>query len=149
MGVRKKKTAVQVLNRLLELTEYFNSITSNKCTDSDQDFMIRFGYANRKAVQRDLGRLEDMNYIEMTSSIATPVSIHEGSSKQFIRKYRTIRFNSSENGLLALPRKSQVGDVIGLGTYKGQDVVYEKEDLIGNSIWIIGPDHTLVRNKDK
>lgn len=141
----KKKTATKVLDRLLKLTSYFNTL-NGVCTDSNEDLINRFGYANRKAVHRDLKHLEDMGYIRVEVQTATPVSISNGTAKQYVKKYRKIIFKSSDHGLLALPKKTQIGDVIGIGVYNGQDVIYEKEDNVTNSLWIIGPDHTLIMN---
>lgn len=52
--MKQRRTPIKVMERLLELCDYFNSIESGICRDSDRDFLLRFGYANRKALQRDL-----------------------------------------------------------------------------------------------
>ena len=152
--LRHKKTATQVLTRLMDLCDYFNTIKEGVCNDSNDDLMDRFGYSNRKALQRDLDRLKDMNYIKTSVSNKTPVSIKNGTASQFIRSYRKIYFHPSEEGLLGLPSESKPGDSIGRMIYDGlQEDIY-KEDLEQradkqyqdpNSEWILGPDHTLIR----
>ena len=144
--LRNKKTAVQIVNRLLTLCTYFNTLNRNSCNDSNDSLVERFGYTNRKQLKRDLDRLEDMGYIYQKIKIATPSKVSSGTATQYVRKYRTIFFRHSDTGLLALPRKTKVGDVIGMGIFKGQDVIYEKEDYKSNSLWILGPDHSLVKN---
>ena len=99
----------------MDLCEYFNSIELGQTNVSDNELMEEFPcYNNRKQIQRDLNRLVDMNYIELDSTTYTPVSINNGTAKQFVRKARIIRFRPSKEGLLALPTKVKKGDILGV-----------------------------------
>ncbi len=132
-----KKTARQVLQRQLDLCEYFNSIDNGSTGVSNEALMDMFGYSSRSTLQRDLKTLEQGGYIKTETKIATPVKVADGQANQFVRKYRTIHFMPSKDGLLAFSDKTRH---IAPGY-----TLYEDEKR--NDKWMISKaDHTLIKN---
>ena len=146
---KKKRTAKQVLERLVALSDYLNGFSDGVYTKTNEELMQDLPqYTDRKQIQRDLKRLEDLRYIDIKIEVKTPVSVSNGTAQQYVRRYRTITFNPSDDGLRGLPKKLEPGDVIGKGMYQGQEITYTVEGTT-NTEWIIGPDHTLIKNPSK
>ena len=144
MNSRRTRTAV--IDRRVALCDYFNSMKSGTCDKTDEEILPDLPqYKNRKTLYRDIQALKDNNYITVDVEIYTPVSISNGTAKQFIRKSRTIRFRPSEHGLLALPTKTMPGDLLGKSIYQGETIYYYSEKKI-QSKWVVGWDDTLTLN---
>ena len=144
--MKKKAMRRDVADRIVKLSNYLNGYDNGLCTDQDWKLIEAIGYNNRKTLQRDLKRLEDMNYIQIDTTIQTPATVTGGTAKQRITKSRVISFLSSDDGLRPLPRMLQAGDVIGRGVFNGTEITYKKEDRKTSSQWIVGWDHSLIRN---
>ena len=146
--VESRRTRTSVIDRRVALCDYFNSMKSGNCTKMDEEILSDLpAYKNRKTLYRDIQALQDNNYITVDVEIYTPVSIANGTAKQFIRKNRAISFRPSQHGLLALPTKTMPGDLLGKSIYQGETIYYYSE-VKQQSKWVVGWDDTLVLNKD-
>ncbi len=145
--MRNKKTATQVIDRIIVLSNYLNNISKGNTTRQDWEMCEDLGYSNRMQLHRDLKRLEDAGYITIDISILTPAKVEKGTAKQLIKKRRVIQFKPSRHGLLALPKKRQPGDILGKAIYNRKEVIYRAEHR-NNGKWMKGPDHTLILNPD-
>ena len=142
-----KRVRKDVVDRMIKLSDYLCKTSKGITNAQDWEIMEDLGYNNRKTLQRDLKRLEDSGYVTIDVDILTPVKVSQGSSKQYIKKRRTIRFKPSESGLLKLPKKRQPGDILGKATSREFEVIYKAEKHTTGK-WMQGPDHTLILNPD-